>query len=55
MDTLENLFLPLPLYHLLTSDYATTELSLRPVFASSTFASETVVSEFTVPGFQGER
>ena len=47
MDAQENFLSPLLLYHLLSSDDNTTERSLRPVFAISTFASESVVREFT--------
>src|SRR5215212_1793983 len=47
MDTLENFRLLVPFYHLPTSDNNTTERSLRPIFAVSTFAPENVVREFT--------
>jgi len=47
MDAPENFFLPLPLYHLLTSDKDITWVSLRQVFAVSTFASERIVRKFT--------
>jgi hypothetical protein len=47
MNAAENFFSPLLLYHLLTSYDTTPEISLRPVFADSTFASERIVREFT--------
>jgi hypothetical protein len=47
MDALENSFLLLTLYHLLTSDDYTTEGSLRSIIAFSTFAFENVVRVFT--------
>ena len=47
MNTPENSFFPLTLYHLLTSVNDTTERNLRSIVAVSTFASESVVREFT--------
>jgi hypothetical protein len=43
----ENLFSSLLLYHLPTSDDDSTGKSLRPIFAVSTFAFESVVKRFT--------